>query len=115
MDTIGGRKYFLLIDHYSKKVWVYLIKAKSETFKKFMFWKQTVEGQTDFKLKCLRTDNGLEFCNHEFDAFCHKNGVKRHLTVPGTPQQNGITERMNKTLLEKARCLLISAGMKHSL
>lgn len=116
VDTIGGRKYFLsLIDHYSRKIWVYLLKSKSETFEYFKFWKTKVEGQSDFKLKCLRTDNGLEFCNHAFNSFCHEHGIKWHLTVPGTPQQNGTVERMNRTLLEKARCMLISAGMKHSL
>lgn len=73
------------------------------------------ESQTGHKVKCLKTDNGLEFCNKTFNEFCNEHGIKRHLTIPSTPQQNGTAERMNKTLLEKARCMLISAGMKNSL
>ena len=116
VDTIGGRRYFLsIIDHYSRKVWVHLLRTKDEAFENFKNWKILVEKQSGFKVKCLRTDNGLEFCNKEFDQFCQQEGIKRHLTVPGTPQQNGTAERMNRTLLEKARCLLISAGMKKSL
>ncbi|XP_059310719.1 probable E3 ubiquitin-protein ligase LUL4 [Lycium ferocissimum] len=61
------------------------------------------------KIKCLRTDNGLEFCNEEFDNFCKIHGVLRHRTVRHTPQYNGIAERMNRTLLKKARCMLSNA------
>ncbi|CAN0860176.1 Retrovirus-related Pol polyprotein from transposon TNT 1-94 [Linum grandiflorum] len=116
VDTIGGRKYFLsLIDQHSRKVWVILLKTKDQAFESFKTWKSLVENQVDKRLKCLRTDNGLEFCNKEFKAYCEDHGIKRHLTVPGTPQQNGTAERMNRTLLEKARCMLISAGLKSSL
>ncbi|CAM8963279.1 unnamed protein product [Rhodiola kirilowii] len=114
--TIGGRNYFLsLIDHYSRKVWIYLLKTKDEAFANFKAWKTMVESQSNLKVKCLRTDNGLEFCNKAFDDFCAENGIKRHHTVPGTPQQNGTAERMNRTLLEKVRCMLISSGLKPSL
>ena len=70
-STFGGSKYFLsLVDDYSRKVWIYPLKAKSETFGKFRIWLKSVENQLDKKLKTLRTDNGLEFCNSEFDNFC---------------------------------------------
>lgn len=59
----------------------------------------------------MRTDNGLEFCNDEFNKFCKAEGIVRHRTVVGTPQQNGVAERMNRTLLEKARCMLSHAGL----
>ncbi|GKC60900.1 zinc finger, CCHC-type containing protein [Tanacetum coccineum] len=54
-------------------------------------------------LRKLRTDNGLEFCNREFEQLCIESGIARHLTVAGTPQQNGVAERMNKTLMDKER------------
>ncbi|GJX82833.1 retrovirus-related pol polyprotein from transposon TNT 1-94 [Tanacetum coccineum] len=66
------------------------------------------------KLKKLRTDNGLEFCNQEFNNLCMKSGIERHLTVAGTPQQNGLAERMNRTLLNKVMCLLIQSGLPES-
>lgn len=79
--------------------------------KKFREWKTLVENQTGRKLKCLRTDNGLEFLSNEFKDYCIKNGIPRHLTVRGTPQQNGLAERMNRTILERIRCLLSNANL----
>jgi hypothetical protein len=76
-----------------------------------------VENQTSRKIKKLRTDNGLEFCNIEFNSLCAEHGIARHKTVPGTPQQNGVAERMNRTILERVRCMLSNAGLwdKHGL
>lgn len=88
-----------------------MLKTKAETFEKFKNWKILVEKQTDRKLKCLRTDNGLEFLNYEFKSFCEKEGIKRHLTVKGTPQQNGLAERMNRTLLQRVRCMMSNANL----
>ncbi|GJW41011.1 retrotransposon protein, putative, ty1-copia subclass [Tanacetum coccineum] len=59
----------------------------------------------------LRRHNGLEFCNREFEQLCIESGIARHLTVVGTPQQNRVAERMNKTLMDKVRCLLIQSGL----
>nr|GFC29028.1 hypothetical protein [Tanacetum cinerariifolium] len=59
------------------------------------------ESQTGRKVKKLRTDNGLEFCNREFEKLCIESGIARHLTVAGMPQQNGVAERMNRTLMDK--------------
>ena len=53
----------------------------------------------------------MEFCSGEFDTFCASNGTARHLIVPRTPQQNGVAERMNRTLLERASCMLSNAGL----
>ena len=65
-------------------------------------------------MKRLRTDNGLEYCLNEFNQFCIKKGIARHKTVRHTPQQNGLAERMNMTLVEKVRCMLFNANMsKH--
>jgi len=63
----------------------------------------------------LRTDNGLEFVSEQFNEFCRKRGIKRHRTVAYTPQQNGLAERMNRTLLEHVRCMLLGAGLSKSL
>ena len=66
------------------------------------------------KIKIIRTDNGLEFCNKEFAQMCKESGILRHLTVPGNPKQNSLTERMNKTLLERVRCMLIHIRLSKS-
>ena len=80
-------------------------------FRTFKEWKSLLENQTRKKVKRLRTDNGLEFCNREFDNFCKAEGIVRHKTVVNTPQQNGIAERMNRTLLERSRSMLSNAGL----
>ena len=73
-----------------------------------------MENLTDKRVKTLRTDNGLEFCSESFRAHCAKAGIQRHKTVRHTPQQNGVAERMNRTLLNKARCMMFNAGMPKS-
>ena len=62
-------------------------------------------------MKCLRSDIGGEYTNREFQDYYEECGIRRHLSVRGTPQQNGVAERMNKTLLEKARCMMLQAGL----
>ncbi|CAM8938448.1 unnamed protein product [Rhodiola kirilowii] len=114
-ETHGGNKYFLsIVDDYSRRVWTFLLKTKDEAFTKFKDWKLLEENQTGKKVKALRTDNGLEFCNAEFDNFCIDHGILRHKTVRLTPQQNGVAERMNRTLLDKLRCLLFTSGLPKS-
>nr|GEV99348.1 retrovirus-related Pol polyprotein from transposon TNT 1-94 [Tanacetum cinerariifolium] len=65
---------------------------KHEASGKFKEWKQLVENQTGRTVKKLRADNGLEFCNREFEELCIESGISRHLTVAKTPQQNEIAE-----------------------
>jgi transposase InsO family protein len=70
-----------------------------------------VEKRTERKLKVLRTDNGMEFCSGDFNSFCRKEGIVRHHTIPYTPQHNGVVERMNRTIISKARCMLSNSGL----
>ncbi|KAG8483166.1 hypothetical protein CXB51_022143 [Gossypium anomalum] len=70
--------------------------------------------ETGKQIKYLRTDNGLEFCSDEFNRLCKSEGIVRHLTVRHTPQQNGVAERMNRTIMEKVRCMLSNANLPKS-
>jgi transposase InsO family protein len=70
-----------------------------------------VETQTERKVKILYTDNGMEFCSNKFDEFCSNDGMVRHHTIPYTPQHNGVAERMNGTIISRARCTLSNAKM----
>ena len=89
----GGTQYFMsFIDDHSRKVWVYFLKNKSDTFTTFKKWKAEVENQTERKLKCLRIDNGIEYRDGEFLKFCEEHGIKMHFIVRKTPQQNGVAE-----------------------
>ena len=103
--------YVSFIDEFSRNTWIYFLKKKSEVFDRFKEFKALVENQTEKKIKVLRTDNGGEFCSKEFEEFCKKCGIARQKTTTYTPQQNGVAERMNKTLMERARSMLSGAGL----
>ena len=110
--SIGGSKYFMLfVDDYSRMTFIYFLKNKSEALTCFKEFKAKVENQMNKKIKVLRSDNGREFCNTEFDGFFKKEGINHQRTNPYTPQQNGLCERFNRTIVEKARCLLFDANL----
>lgn len=87
-------------------MWTVLLKEKGEAFKNFKNFKMLAEQETGLKMKTLRTDRGGEFCSHEFKLYCNANGVDRHLTAPYSPQQNGVVERRNRTLMEMTKSIL---------
>ena len=110
--SLSGAEYFLTFtDDKTHYVWVYILKHKSQVFKQFLEWKVMVENSMGRKLKTLRTDNGGEFTSSEFESFLKSEGVRHELTVPKTPEQNGVAERMNRTLVEKVRSMLCGAKM----
>ena len=111
--SLSGKQFFLsIIDDYTRKVWIYFLAAKGEAFSKFCEWKKLVENLVKMKVCRLRTDNRFEFCNAEFDNFCKHLGIKRHMTCAYTPQQHGVAERVNKTLMEKVRCFLVESSLE---
>ncbi|GKB55901.1 retrovirus-related pol polyprotein from transposon TNT 1-94, partial [Tanacetum coccineum] len=110
-ETTGAEKAGAVWQEKSSRVWVYILNFKHDAFGKFKVWKQLVENWNRRTIKKLRTDNGLEFCNREFEQLCIESGIARHLTVVETLQQNRLAERMNRTLMDKVRCLLIHSGL----
>lgn len=110
--SIGGARYFLtFIDDYSRKVFVYFLKAKSEVLETFKEFKQMVENQTERRIKVIRTDNGTEYCGNDFELFCKRGGIIHQRTNVYTPEQNGVAERMNRTLVERAKCMIFDAKL----
>jgi len=110
--ALGNCQYFIsFIDDHTRKVCVYFLKTKDEAFEKFVSWISLVENQSGNRVKTLRTDNGLEFCNRMFDGFCEERGIQRHRTCPYTPQQNGVVERMNRTIMERVRSMLCDSRL----
>ncbi|RVX13264.1 Retrovirus-related Pol polyprotein from transposon TNT 1-94 [Vitis vinifera] len=110
--SLGGSRYYItFIDDSSRKVWVYFLKNKSDVFVTFKKWKVMVETETGLKVKCLRSDNGGEYIDGGFSEYCVAQGIRMEKTIPGTPQQNGVAERMNRTLNERARSMRLHAGL----
>ena len=102
---------FTFIDDSTRKVWVYFLKNKSDVFSTFVKWKAEVENQTGARVKCLRSDNGGEYSSKKFINFCAAHGIRMEKIIPNTPQLNGVAERMNKTLNERARSMRLHAGL----
>lgn len=110
-DTLAGSRYYVtFIDDFTRYCHVYFIKKKSDVFTMFKTYKNEVETFLNKKIRHLQSDNGTEYRNKEFDNFLKSHGIQRRLTTVYTPQQNGISERKNRSLLDKARCLLIEAN-----
>lgn len=114
--SLGGSKFFfLLTDDYSRMSWVYFLESKGQAFDRFKQFKVLVEKQSGLYIKTLRTDRGGEFVSHEFISFCEENGIQRELTTPYTPEQNGVAERKNRTVVEMARSMLKGKGLPNNL
>lgn len=111
-----GALYLLTFtDEYTRWTDVYFLRSKDQVHEVFPEYKTRIENQTGHKIKYLQSDNGGEFCNARMDEILRKSGIQRRLTTPHTPQQNGIAERKNRTLVEMARCMLLESGLPPSL
>ncbi|GAA0169470.1 hypothetical protein LIER_40766 [Lithospermum erythrorhizon] len=108
----SGKRYFLnIVDDFSRKGWLYLLSCKSETFEHFKKFQNLVENETGMSIKCFRSDRGGEFNSAEFNAYCEEKGIKRQLTTAYTPQQNGVAERRNRTIMNIVRSFLAAKKM----
>jgi len=87
------------------------MKHKEKVLELFVEWKKNLEKSTGRKIKVLQSDNGGEYKSDPFLKLCRDEGIDRHFTVRNTPQQNGVVERMNRTLLEKVCYMLSNAGL----
>lgn len=105
-------KYFVVfLDDYTRYKVIFLLARKFQVLNAFKEFVAFMKRQTGLKVKCLKTDNGTEYCNNLFDEYLGAKGIRRELTVPGTPQTNGAAERCMQTLCQGARCNLIEANL----
>jgi transposase InsO family protein len=112
VPSLGGSLYYVsFINHFFRNTWIYFLRKKSEVIEKFKEFKSLVENKSDKKIKVSRTDNGGELCGKEFDQFFKQCGISCQNTTPYTPQKNGVFERMNRTLMDKARSMLSGVGI----
>ncbi|KAK2417383.1 putative mitochondrial protein [Trifolium repens] len=115
-STLGGNRYFMTcVDEFTRKIWIYLLKEKSEVFETFKNFCAMAERQCDNHLKILRTDGGGEYNSNAFKEYCLEKGIIHEVTAPYTPQHNGLAQRRNRTLLNMARCMLKGKDLPKSL
>uniref|UniRef100_A0A2N9FS65 Integrase catalytic domain-containing protein n=1 Tax=Fagus sylvatica TaxID=28930 RepID=A0A2N9FS65_FAGSY len=107
-----GASYFLtFIDDYTRYGYVQLIAHRYEALDCFKRFVAEVENQHEKSLKALRTDRGREYLSDQFKDLCEEKGIRRQLTIPNTPQQNGVAERRNRTLLDMVRSMMAQANL----
>ncbi|GJR88067.1 retrovirus-related pol polyprotein from transposon TNT 1-94 [Tanacetum coccineum] len=106
--SINGKKYiFVIIDDYSRYTWVYFLRTKDEAPDMIIDFINQVQRNLKAQILTIRTDNGTEFKNEKLRAFYAKLGIVHKTSIARTPQQNGVVERRNQTLVEAARTMLI--------
>ncbi|TYK02840.1 gag/pol protein [Cucumis melo var. makuwa] len=111
----GGFEYFIsFIDDYSRYGYLYLMEHKSEALEKFKEYKTEVENLLSKKIKILRSDRGGEYMDLRFQDYMIEHGIQSQLSAPGTPQQNGVSERRNRTLLDMVRSMMSYAQLPSS-
>lgn len=116
----GHNSFITFIDDYSRYMYLYLIKEKSESLTTFKDYKTEVEKQLDLQIKVVRSDRGGEYYGRHTDLgqapgpfyeFCKSQGIVNQYTMPGTPQQNGVAERRNRTLMNMVRSMLANSKL----
>ncbi|KAJ9551929.1 LOW QUALITY PROTEIN: hypothetical protein OSB04_015974 [Centaurea solstitialis] len=110
VQSINRRKYVLVtVDDFSRYTWVNFLRNKDEASEIIISFIRNVRLQLPVQL--IRTDNGTEFKNHTLDSFLDSVGITHTLSAARTPQQNGVVERKNRTLVEAARTMLASSKL----
>jgi hypothetical protein len=105
--SISGYVYYVsFIYDYSRKTWVYFLKPKDEVLGNFTEFKSLVENPSKRKIKKLKLENGGEYTSNEFGILCIDIKIKREITTPYNPQQNGVAERKNRTIMEAVKTVI---------
>ncbi|GJZ02621.1 retrovirus-related pol polyprotein from transposon TNT 1-94 [Tanacetum coccineum] len=108
VQSINGKKYILVIvDDYSRFTWVKFLRSKDETPEFVINFLKQIQVGLNKTVRYIRTDNGTEFVNQVMSKYYEGVGIFHQKSVPRTPQQNGVVERRNRTLVEAARTMLI--------
>ncbi|GJR83214.1 putative ribonuclease H-like domain-containing protein [Tanacetum coccineum] len=112
VKSLMKKSYCLVVtDDFSRFSWVFFLATKDETSGILKTFITEIENQLDHKVKVIRSDNGTEFKNSIMNQFCEMKGIKREFSVARTPQQNGVAERKNRTLIEAARTMLVDSKL----
>ena len=106
-ETVGDNKYFmLLVDDCTRWMLVSILKSKDQACSAFVKFKAEAENSLGYKIKMVRSNRGGELLATAFRDVCETAGIKRQFTAPYSPQQNGVVERRNRTVMEMARSIL---------
>ena len=111
----GGRSFVLFTDDLTRMVWCFFLKSKTQTMQAFKHFKALMEKHVGEVIWCFRCDNGrAEYGNAEFQGFLKEHGISYEPSAPHTQNQNGVSERMNRTIIEKAWTMLLEPCLLES-
>ncbi|KAJ9554117.1 hypothetical protein OSB04_018162 [Centaurea solstitialis] len=112
VQSIGGKKYTLVIvDEYSRYTWVFFLRSKSDAPEEIILFVRKMEKLNNLSVRSIRSDHGTEFKNSTLETFFDMKGISENFSSVRTPQQNGVAERRNRTLIEAARSMLSEANL----
>jgi len=120
-STTKHKYYVIFVDDFSRKCWIFFMQKKSETYLKFYEFKALVEKELGKKVKAPRSNNGGEFISGKFKDFCSAKGIQRELIAPHNPEQNGVAEQKNRTIVGAAWVMLhdqaypFTCGWRHAI
>ena len=114
-QSFGGSGYFITFtDNYSRYCKTYFLRKKSKALEKFKEFKASVETELGMKIKAFRADRGGEYMSEEFKSYLKECGIKSELTAAYSSQQNGVSERLYRTLVEATRSMLSHADLSNA-
>ncbi|KAJ9542417.1 hypothetical protein OSB04_028923 [Centaurea solstitialis] len=112
VQSIAGKKYTLVIvDEYSRYTWVFFLRSKSDAPEEIILFVRKMERLNNLTVRSIRSDHGTEFKNSTLETFFDQKGISQNFSSVRTPQQNGVAERRNRTLIEAARSMLSEANL----
>ncbi|KAJ9557467.1 hypothetical protein OSB04_012081 [Centaurea solstitialis] len=112
VQSIGGKKYTLVIvDEYSRYTWVFFLRSKNDAPEEIILFVRKMEKLNNLSVRSIRSDHGTEFKNSTLETFFDMKGISQNFSSVRTPQQNGVAERRNRTLIEAARSMLSEANL----
>ena len=113
--SIRGNCYCLMVvDNYSRYTWVFFLHDKADTYDVFKKFITRAENEFELKMKKVRSDNGSEFRNTRVEESCVEKGIKHEFSTKYTPEQNGLVERKNRTMIDMARSMLSEYNVSDS-
>lgn len=115
VPSSGGNLHFVtFVDEFCRRMWLYLIKQKSEVFATLEKFQAMAKRHSGKQIKILRTDGGKEYTSREFEAHCTRLDIQHEVTTSYTPQHNGLVERRNRIVLNMCRSILKQKGLPKS-
>ncbi|KAJ9557013.1 hypothetical protein OSB04_011627 [Centaurea solstitialis] len=103
MDLFGPKYTLVIVDEYSRYTWIFFLRSKSDALEEIIMFVRKMEKLNNLSVRSIRSNHGTEFKNSTLETFFDEKGIFQNFSSIRTPQENGVAERQNRTLIEAAR------------